>query len=294
MGALAVALVQKAGYVNAGTLEFLVDAGPQPLLPRDEHAAPGRAPGDRDGHRRRPREAADPHRRGRAAALPRRRTCAQRGHAIECRVYAEDPDQGFLPSPGRILALRAPGGPGVRDDSRRLRRLRGARSTTTRCISKLVAWGADRAEAIARMRRALSEYEVLGIRTTLPFFERVLRAPGVRRRRLRHRLRRALHGRARAPRPRRGAGLAVVAAAIARACASAHAAARRAVCRGRRLGLVAAGLRATWARRDDLRRHRRRPQRPRRGAGRRGRPLHGASRRPRRSRSTSATRGRTS
>jgi acetyl-CoA carboxylase biotin carboxylase subunit len=100
----------------------------------------------------------------------------QRGHAIECRVYAEDPDTGFLPSPGRIVALRAPGGPGVRDDS-------GVYEGWTvpieydPLLSKLVAWGETREAAIARMRRALAEYRVLGIRTTLPFFERVLRHP---------------------------------------------------------------------------------------------------------------------
>jgi acetyl-CoA carboxylase biotin carboxylase subunit len=100
----------------------------------------------------------------------------QRGHAIECRVYAEDPGQGFLPSPGRIVALRPPAGPGLRDDSGVYE---GAEVPIhyDPLISKLVAWGADRAEAIARMRRAVSEYAVLGITTTLPFFERVLRHP---------------------------------------------------------------------------------------------------------------------
>ena len=100
----------------------------------------------------------------------------QRGHAIECRVYAEDPDAGFLPSPGRIVGLRPPGGPGVRDDS-------GVYEGWTvpidydPLLSKLVAWGETREVAIGRMRRALAEYRVLGIRTTLPFFARVLRHP---------------------------------------------------------------------------------------------------------------------
>jgi acetyl-CoA carboxylase biotin carboxylase subunit len=100
----------------------------------------------------------------------------QRGHAIECRVYAEDPDAGFLPSPGRIASLRTPSGPGVRDDS-------GVYEGWEvpifydPLLSKLVAHGADRAQAIARLRRALREYKVLGIRTTLPFFERVLDHP---------------------------------------------------------------------------------------------------------------------
>jgi acetyl-CoA carboxylase biotin carboxylase subunit len=99
-----------------------------------------------------------------------------RGHAIECRIYAEDPDSGFMPSPGRIAALRAPSGPGIRDDS-------GVEAGAEipihydPMISKLVAWGADRAEAIARMQRALREYEILGIRTTVPFFRWLLAQP---------------------------------------------------------------------------------------------------------------------
>jgi acetyl-CoA carboxylase, biotin carboxylase subunit len=99
-----------------------------------------------------------------------------RGHAIECRVYAEDPDAGFLPSPGLITSLRIPSGPGIRDD--------GWAETGTDVpvfydplISKLIAWGEDRPQAIARMRRALLEYEVRGIRTSLPFFQWMLRQP---------------------------------------------------------------------------------------------------------------------
>jgi acetyl-CoA carboxylase biotin carboxylase subunit len=101
---------------------------------------------------------------------------SQRGHAIECRIYAEDADGGFLPSPGRILALRVPGGPGIRDDSG-VEEGDEVPSYYDPLVSKLVAWGEDRASAIARMRRAVREYKVLGIKTTLPFFERVLRHP---------------------------------------------------------------------------------------------------------------------
>jgi acetyl-CoA carboxylase biotin carboxylase subunit len=98
------------------------------------------------------------------------------GHAIECRIYAEDPDNNFLPSPGRIVQLRAPGGPGVRDDS-------GATAGGDvpifydPMISKLVAWAGDRPRAIARMRRALREYLVAGIKTTIPFFSWLLDQP---------------------------------------------------------------------------------------------------------------------
>ncbi len=92
-----------------------------------------------------------------------------RGHAIEARIYAEDPDQGFLPSPGRIVHLRAPSGPGIRED--------GGYEPNGEVpifydslVSKLIAWGANRPQAIARLQRALTEYEITGIRTTIPFF----------------------------------------------------------------------------------------------------------------------------
>ena len=96
-----------------------------------------------------------------------------RGHAIECRVYAEDPENNFLPSPGTITRLRLPHGPGVRDDG-------GVYDGSEvsiyydPMISKLAVHGRDRGEAIDRMRRALMEYEVGGIKTTLPFFREIM------------------------------------------------------------------------------------------------------------------------
>jgi acetyl-CoA carboxylase, biotin carboxylase subunit len=98
------------------------------------------------------------------------------GAAIECRIYAEDPDNHFLPSPGRITALRAPGGPGVRDD---IGVYEGYEVPLyyDPLVSKLSAWGVDREEAIARMRRALFEYVVEGIKTNIPFHLRMLRDP---------------------------------------------------------------------------------------------------------------------
>jgi acetyl-CoA carboxylase, biotin carboxylase subunit len=96
------------------------------------------------------------------------------GHAIECRVYAEDPDNSFFPSPGRITHLRVPAGPGIRDDS-------GVTEGDEvsiyydPMISKLAAWGRTRKEAIDRLRRALDEYAVGGIKTTLPFFREIVR-----------------------------------------------------------------------------------------------------------------------
>lgn len=100
----------------------------------------------------------------------------RRGHAIECRVYAEDPATGFLPSPGRIEVLRTPSGAGIRDDS-------GAYEGATitphydPLVSKLSVWAPTRAEAVTRMHRALSEYVVAGIRTNLPFHLRLMRHP---------------------------------------------------------------------------------------------------------------------
>ena len=95
------------------------------------------------------------------------------GHAIECRVYAEDPENNFLPSPGKITRLRIPHGPGVRDDGGVYE---GAEVSIyyDPMISKFAVHGRDREEAIDRMGRALAEYEVAGIKTTLPFFREVM------------------------------------------------------------------------------------------------------------------------
>ena len=96
------------------------------------------------------------------------------GHAIECRVYAEDPENNFYPSPGTITFLQTPAGPGIRDDS-------GVRVNSDvsihydPLISKLAAWGRTRPEAIDRLRRALDEYQVGGIKTTLPFFREIVK-----------------------------------------------------------------------------------------------------------------------
>jgi acetyl-CoA carboxylase, biotin carboxylase subunit len=175
MGASAVALVKRIGYVNAGTLEFLVDRERHPYFLemntriQVEHPVTEMVTGQ-DLVKLQIRIA-------QGEPLPfGQDALSQRGHAIECRVYAEDPDQGFMPSPGRILALRRPGGPGVRDDSG-VEAGEEVKIHYDSLISKVVAHGADRADAIARMRRALAEYRVLGIRTTLPFLERVLAHP---------------------------------------------------------------------------------------------------------------------
>jgi acetyl/propionyl-CoA carboxylase alpha subunit len=98
------------------------------------------------------------------------------GHALECRIYAEDPDNDFMPAPGRIRDLLEPGGPGVRVDS-------GVYSGVQvpvhydPLISKLISFGRNRQEALDRMRRALDEYRIAGVTTTIPFFRSLMEHP---------------------------------------------------------------------------------------------------------------------
>jgi acetyl-CoA carboxylase biotin carboxylase subunit len=172
--AAAAAVAASVGYVNAGTVEFLLDEdGRFYFLEMNtriqvEHPVTEMITGV-DLVQWQIRIA-----RGERLTLSPEQLLRPTGHAIECRVYAEDPDAGFLPSPGRITSLRVPSGPGIRDD--------GWAETGTDVpifydplISKLIAWGENRPQAIARMRRALMEYEVLGIRTSLPFFHWMVR-----------------------------------------------------------------------------------------------------------------------
>jgi acetyl-CoA carboxylase biotin carboxylase subunit len=97
-----------------------------------------------------------------------------RGHAIECRINAEDPDNDFNPSPGKITQLMLPGGPGVRIDS-------GVYPGYTippfydSLVAKLITWGIDRREAVERMKRALAEFYIEGIKTTIPFHKKVMK-----------------------------------------------------------------------------------------------------------------------
>jgi acetyl/propionyl-CoA carboxylase alpha subunit len=102
------------------------------------------------------------------------------GHAIECRLCAEDVLHGFLPAAGRILHLRVPGGPGVRDD----RGIEAGNEVSIHydsLLAKLSVWGADRPSAVARMIRALGEYEVLGVPTNIPLCRSILLDPGFQR-----------------------------------------------------------------------------------------------------------------
>jgi acetyl-CoA carboxylase biotin carboxylase subunit len=172
----AAAVARAAGYYNAGTIEFLLDEGgafyflEMNTRLQVEHPVTEMVTSIDMVHWQ-IRIA-----RGERLDLDPERALAPHGHAIECRIYAEDPDLSFMPSPGLIRGLRPASGPGIRDDGGV-----GAGYTVPvfydSMIAKLVAWGADRPEAVARMHRALREYQVLGIRTTIPFFLWLMRQP---------------------------------------------------------------------------------------------------------------------
>ncbi len=169
LGEAARKVAASVGYTNAGTIEFLLDAdGRFYFLEMNtrlqvEHAITEAVTGV-DLVQWQFRLA-----RGERLTVDAQTAAVPRGHAVECRIYAEDPDSGFLPSPGRLTRLRPPSGPGVRDD--------GGYDAPGEVpihydslVSKLVTWGTGRPEAIARMRRALAEYEIAGVKTTIPFF----------------------------------------------------------------------------------------------------------------------------
>jgi acetyl-CoA carboxylase, biotin carboxylase subunit len=176
MTSAAAQVASAVGYTNAGTIEFLLDEdGRFYFLEMNtrlqvEHPITEMVTG-LDLVRWQIRIA-----RGERLDVDPSQLLRANGHAIECRIYAEDPDNNFLPSPGRIQQLRVPAGPGIRDDS-------GATAGLDvpifydPMISKLVAWAEDRPLAIARMRRALDEYMVTGIKTTVPFFVWLLAQP---------------------------------------------------------------------------------------------------------------------
>jgi acetyl-CoA carboxylase, biotin carboxylase subunit len=174
MGAAAIAAARAVAYVGAGTCEFLLGAdGGFYFLEMNtrlqvEHPVTEMIYGlDLVGWQLDVAE-------GRPLPLAQHELDARRrGHAIECRVYAEDPVK-FLPSPGTITHLRVPDGPYVRNDSGCYE---GAEIPVhyDPMISKLVVWGEDRPRALARMRRALDEYQVRGIETNLAFHRRCVR-----------------------------------------------------------------------------------------------------------------------
>jgi acetyl-CoA carboxylase, biotin carboxylase subunit len=174
MADAAARVARAAGYTNAGTIEFLLDAsGAFYFLEMNtrlqvEHPITEMVTGIDLVHWQL-RLA-----RGERLTVTPEQALTPRGHAIECRIYAEDPDRGFLPSPGLVQALSVPGGPGVRDD-------RGVAPGFEvpifydSLISKLVVWGETRPQAVARLTRVLDEYRVTGVSTTLPFFRWLVR-----------------------------------------------------------------------------------------------------------------------
>ncbi len=172
MGKASVEIARAANYYSLGTIEYLVDADrnfyflEMNTRLQVEHPVTEMVTGV-DLVREQIRIAA-----GEKLSI-KQEDVRWSGSAIECRVYAEDPANNFLPSPGKITRLRTPSGPGVRDDSGVYEGWEVPLFYDP-MISKLAAWGATRDEAIGRVRRALGEYHVGGIRTTIPFFLSVL------------------------------------------------------------------------------------------------------------------------
>jgi acetyl-CoA carboxylase biotin carboxylase subunit len=172
MGEAAVKLAQAGNYTNAGTVEFLVDAQrnfyflEMNTRLQVEHPVTEMVT-SLDLVKLQMRIAA-------GEPLPfRQEEIALRGHAVECRIYAENPDNNFFPSPGKIVDCRVPSGPGIRLDE-------GIYAGWTvpneydPMLGKLIAWGGDREEALARMERALEEYYASGIKTNVSLFRRIL------------------------------------------------------------------------------------------------------------------------
>ena len=172
MGDAAVKLAQAGGYSNAGTIEFLVDADHRFYFLEMNTRLQVEHPVTElvtslDIVKLQIRIAC-------GEPLPfAQKDVTLRGHAIECRIYAEDPDNKFFPSPGKILDWRPPAGPGIRLDDG----VYGGWTVPNEydpMLGKLIAWGANRSEAIARLQRALSEFYASGIKTNAGLFRRIL------------------------------------------------------------------------------------------------------------------------
>jgi acetyl-CoA carboxylase biotin carboxylase subunit len=172
MGQIAVKAAQAVNFVNAGTIEFLLDKDrhfyflEMNTRLQVEHPVTELVTGV-DIVKAQLRIA-----RGRRLALAQE-DVRMNGWAIECRINAEDPYNDFLPSIGQVDDITLPTGPGVRVDTGIYE---GFEITPyyDSLISKLVCWGETRAEALLRMRRALEEYRIMGIKTNIPFHQRIL------------------------------------------------------------------------------------------------------------------------
>jgi acetyl-CoA carboxylase biotin carboxylase subunit len=179
MGEAAVDIARHAGYYNAGTIEFLVDAErnfyflEMNTRLQVEHPVTELVTG-RDLVHEQLRVAA-----GKPLSFSQA-DIVMRGAAIECRIYAENPDAGFLPSPGLITRLVAPSGPGVRYDSGSYEGWE-VPIYYDPLLAKLCVWAEDRTAAINRLARVLDEYGVEGINTTISFFREITRDEEFRR-----------------------------------------------------------------------------------------------------------------
>ncbi len=178
MGEAAVRLARDAGYTNAGTVEFLVDAGRNFYFLevntrlQVEHPVTELVTGLDLVKLQIHIAAGEP--------LPFSQSDVKlSGHAIECRLYAEDPANQFFPSPGKILSRRAPSGPGIRLDDGVYEGFTVSTEYDP-MLGKLIGYGADRAEAIARLDRALQEHAVTGIKTNTRLLLAILRDPEFR------------------------------------------------------------------------------------------------------------------
>ncbi len=175
MGEAALKVVKAAHYYNAGTVEFLVDNDrnfyflEMNTRLQVEHPITEMVTGtDLVKHQL--------HIAAGNELTIRQKDIVMRGSAIECRIYAEDPENNFFPSPGKITLLRTPSGPGIRDDSGVYEGW-GVPIDYDPLLSKLIAWGSTRNEAIQRMKGALREYRIEGIKSNVAFFRDVLDDP---------------------------------------------------------------------------------------------------------------------
>lgn len=175
MGEVAVRAAASIGYRNAGTVEFVVDKEKKFYFLevnarlQVEHPITEMVTGI-DLVKCQIEIAA-----GRPLSF-RQEEIGPQGHSLECRIMAEDPFNDFMPSPGKIVYLHTPAGLGVRDDSGIYEGF-DVPLEYDPLLSKLITWGKTREEAVHRMLRALSEYQVYGIKTTIPFFQRILLHP---------------------------------------------------------------------------------------------------------------------